>query len=289
VCLVLLAPSLVRAENLRIAPSAVVVSVTLTGTPQTGTCPFTMAVSWTATNASVCTKSGGWSGNVNASGSSSETVDSPQKTYTLTCSSNTDSRTVTWANPTQNTDGTTATLKGNKLYHGNSQASVDPGSGLSNAPIVLEPARTSYLLSGLPAGPRYVSVVATSSVSPFLDSSISNIAQTTISLPSGAATLQAGCTTPPTPKPPTAVTIAATVWDVLNTRDGPLVGQDVGTIGIGEKCLGKAPWIIQQPANAESDGYWTTPTEYWQVPKGKASLYRTPRSKELVANCQRET
>jgi hypothetical protein len=257
-----------RAAPPTVSPSAVTVTVALTGTPLTGTCGYTMNLSWTAQNASVCTKSGAWSGSgAPASGSEQVQVTAAQQTYTLQCSSNTDSRNITWVNPTQNTDGTNVSLSGNKVYHANSAANIETG-----APIVLTPARTTYLLSGLPAGPRYVGLKATGSTG--LDSAMSNLANVTITLPVGSDSVQATCTPPPEPKPPTGVTIASAVWERLNTGAGVKVGRDVGTIGLDVQCLGTEAVLLQGTV------------EYWAVPRDLVTLYRKPKSVMLLGQCE---
>jgi hypothetical protein len=230
-----------------------------------------MNLSWTATNASVCTKSGAWSGTGQASGSESVQVNAASATYTLTCSSNTDTRTINWVNPTQNVDGTTATLSGNKVFHAASAANIES----ANPPIVLTPAKTTYLLAGLPSGPRVVGVKATSSAG--IESDMSALAQTTITLPTGADTVQASCTPPPEPKPPSSVTIAQTVWDVLNApKGGQRVGRDVGLIALDVKCLGTEAYLLQGEV------------EYWKVPRTNppTQFYRKPRSAIVVGRCQ---
>jgi hypothetical protein len=217
--------------------------------------------------------SGSWSGTAAASGSRPVEVNSSQMTLTLTCSANTESALLNWVNPTQNTNGTAVSLKGNKVFHAPLANEV-----LNAPPIVIEPAKTSYLLTGLPAGVRYAGVKATSSVSPFLDSDMSNVVSWTVVLPSGSATQQLGCTTPPTPKPPTAVTIGSTVWDSLPSRDGIRVGRDVGTIGVPVECVGR------EPVTTQSQGT-DVPAEYWGVRREDVTLTRKPRSDLLLARC----
>ena len=265
------APAQAPAPTISADPKAITVTVSLTGSPMTGTCPYQMNLSWTASNASVCTKTGAWSGSGNASGSESVEVNAASQTYTLTCSSNTDSRTVSWTNPTQNTNGTAATITSNKVYHASSAANIESGT-----PITLTPAKTSYVLAGLPAGPRAVGVKATNAAGS--DSLISNIATATITLPTGVDTVQAGCTTPPEPKPPTGVTIASTVWEILRTGTGQKVGRDVGLIDLGVACLGEAALIVQGPLEGPR-------TEYWGVPRDLVRIYRKPKSQVLLGQC----
>jgi hypothetical protein len=256
-------------------PKAIVVTVNLNGSPLTGTCGYTTNLNWTASGASVCTKSGAWSGNGAASGSESVQVNSATATFTLTCSSNTDSRTLTWVNPTQNTDGTTATLSGNKVYHAASAANIES----ANPPIVLTPAKTTYVLAGLPAGPRVVGVKATGPTTQgSLDSAMSALASASITLPTGVDTVTATCTPPAEPKPPTGITIAATVWDVRNDpRGGQRIGRDVGVIQLDVACLGTEAYLTQQNGDIE----------YWKVPRTDppTKFYRKPRSAIVVGRC----
>jgi hypothetical protein len=252
-------------------PKAVAVTVALTASPLTGTCPFNMNLSWTASNASVCNKTGAWSGNAGASGSESVQVNAASSTYTLTCSSSTDSRTVSWTNPTQNTDGTAASLSGNKVFHSANSSTIES----QNPAIVLTPAKTTYVLAGLPAGPRVVGVKATGPAPSLLDSQMSSLASFTVVLPTGADTVQAGCTTPPEPKPPTAVTISSTVWEVIHNFYGNYVGRDVGTVALNQRCLGPDAYITQ------GEGI-----EYWGVPRAKVKIYRKPKSDLLVGRCE---
>jgi hypothetical protein len=261
------------APKIGATPTALQVTVNLTASPITGTCPYNTNLSWTASNASVCTKTGAWSGNAGASGSESINVNAASMTFTLTCSSNTDTRNLTWTNPTQNTDGTAVSLSGNKVYHAASAANIES----ANPPIVLTPAKTAYLLAGLPAGPRVVGVKATGSTG--IDSAMSPLASATIVLPTGADTVQAGCTVPPEPKPPTGVTIASTVWDVRRSMGtSPIaVGRDGGVSQIGAACIGDEPMLMQGE------------TEYWDVGsrnRPEIKIYRKPRSTMLLGQCQ---
>jgi hypothetical protein len=265
-----------EAPKISADPKGISVTVDLTGSPLTGTCPYNMNLSWTASNASVCTKSGAWSGTGSASGSESISVNAASQTYTLTCSSSTESKTLTWVNPTQNTDGSAAVLANNKVYHANSAANLE-----SSTPIVLTPAKTTYVVAGLPAGPRSFAVKAGTAT---VDSAMSAVASTTIVLPTGADTVQAGCTTPPEPKPPTAVTISSTVWDTKGSVQGGSlkVGTNVGGIDLGVLCRGQAPVITEGFNNVGQ------PVEYWELDKNLTRIRPgvKPRPGILVGQCQ---
>lgn len=192
------------AQHLRVNPQGATVEVTLTISPASGYCPYTAQATWSATNASVCQKSGYWTGTgVLASGSEQIEVNSATAAFTLTCSANTDYRDLTWVNPTQNTDGSAVNLQGNKVYHYSSSTGIE-----TSTPIVIAPAATSYRVTGLPAGTRYFGVKATGKQTnniAGIDSAMSNLASVTVNLPSGTKTTTVGCTTPPPPKPPTGV------------------------------------------------------------------------------------
>jgi hypothetical protein len=268
------AASTAPAPKISADPRAITVTVNLTGSPLTGTCGYSSNLSWTATGASVCTKSGAWSGNGGASGSESVVVNSATSTYTLTCSSNTDSRTLTWINPTQNVDGTAVTLSGNEVWHAASAANIES----ANPPIILTPAKTTYVLAGLPAGPRVVGIKAIGPTPNSLRSAMSALASTSITLPTGVDTVTATCTPPPEPKPPTGITIASTVWDVRNDpRGGQRVGRDVGVISLDVPCLGTEPYLTQDAG-----------IDYWKVPRTDppTQFYRKPRSAIVVGRCR---
>jgi len=261
-------------------PQALQVNVSMTGSPLTGTCGYSSNLSWSATNASTCSKTGSWGpGTVAASGSETVTVNGPTNTFTLTCSSNTDSRELTWTNPTTNVDGSSTTLSGNKVFHSNAASTIDT----QNPPIVLTPAKTGYLLTGLPAGPRVVGIKATGAAPNALDSAMSALASVNIVLPSGAITLQATCTPPPEPKPPTAVTIGSTVWDTKGKGNGLKIGTDVGFIALDVKCLGIAPQIIENAVDGAENDY-----EYWELDKNLTRIYPRvkPRPGILVGRCE---
>ena len=266
------------APKIGATPKALQVTVNLTASPLTGTCPYTTNLSWTAANASACTKTGAWSGNAGASGSEQVQVNASSVTFTLTCSSNTDTRNLTWINPTQNTDGSAVSLSGNKVYHAASAANIET----ANPAITLVPAKTAYLLAGLPAGPRVVGVKATGPTG--IDSAMSPLASTTIVLPTGADTVQAGCTVPPEPKPPTGVTIASTVWDVRRSMgtSAIAVGRDVGVIELGAACIGDAPLITQMLSDGSEAQYWDVGNRN----RPEITIYRKPRSTMLLGQCE---
>jgi hypothetical protein len=270
VLLVLCAPAIL-AQQLAVSPRGATVDVQLSVTPATGYCSYTANITWSAPNASVCLKSGYWSGSTTASGSESMSISSTSATFTLTCSANTDYRDLTWTNPTTNTDNSAVQLTGNKVYHGPASSGIE-----NTTPIVITPAATTYRVSGLPSGIRYFGVKATGQAG--VDSAMSNLVSATVALPSGVKTVTVGCTTPPPPKPPTGVTIAETVWEFTIKGQGDdqrySPGRDVGVIALGTLCLGEKPVIVEEYA------------EYWGVPRAKVKTYRKPKSSLLLGRCQ---
>jgi len=256
-------------KQLSISPRGATIDVALSVTPTTGYCPYQATATWSASGASVCQKSGSWSGQANASGSESVSIGTTSVTFTMTCSTNTDYRDLTWTNPTTNTDNSAATLTGNKVYHGPNAAEVQ-----NTIPISITPAATTYRVSGLPAGTRYFGVKALGTAG--VESAMSNLVNATITVPTGVKTVTVGCTTPPPPKPPTGVTIASTVWEYVIRGSGnnqhPSPGRDVGVIGLGTLCLFDKPVIPE--------------TNYWAVPKSEVKLYRNPKSNVLLGQCE---
>ena len=271
ILLALFAPAAIVAQQLSVSPRGATVDVTLSVTPTSGYCPYQANITWSASNASVCSKSGYWTGSTTASGSESYSVAATTATFTLTCSANTDFRDLTWINPTINTDNSPVQLTANKVYHAPSTTSIETAT-----PIVITPAATTYRITGLPAGQRYFGVKAVGQAS--VESTMSNLVSVSVALPAGAKTVTVGCTTPPPPKPPTGLTIASTVWEFTIKGQGveqrPSPGRDVGVIALGTLCLGHKPLLYEASV------------EYWGVPRAMVELYRMPKSSLLLGRCE---
>lgn len=114
--------------------------------------PVTPVLTWSSNGVTTCTASSSptdpkWSGNVATSGSISVGPITDTTTYTITCTSVSDTQAVfSWTAPTLNTDGTVLTnLAGYKLYQGSN------GVGTLVATIS-SPSATSYQLSNLQVG-----------------------------------------------------------------------------------------------------------------------------------------
>jgi hypothetical protein len=154
------------------------------GTVQTGA---NTTLTWSSTNATSCTASGGWLGSRATSGSSTTGALNTTTIYALACigAGGTANKTATvtvaavvngtatlsWKAPTTNTDGTPVTpLSGYTIYYGTSP------SALSHS-ISASATATSYEITGLAPGPWYFAVAADAKVG--TKSAMSNIGSKT--------------------------------------------------------------------------------------------------------------
>jgi hypothetical protein len=154
------------------------------GTVQTGA---NTTLTWSSTNATSCTASGGWLGSRATSGSSTTGALNTTTTYALACTGagGTANKTATvtvaavangtatlsWEAPTTNTDGTPVTpLSGYTIYYGTSP------SALSHS-ISASATATSYEITGLASGTWYFAVEADATVG--TKSAMSNIGSKT--------------------------------------------------------------------------------------------------------------
>lgn len=106
---------------------------TLTATPETITGSGTVTLTWSSTGAATCVASGGWSGQKECNGTQTLQV-SQSRTFTLKASAAMGKVTARWTKPTQNEDGTPATITGYKLFV------ADAPSGLPAATAIDLPA-----------------------------------------------------------------------------------------------------------------------------------------------------
>ncbi len=127
-------------------------------------------MTWSSTNATSCTASGGWSGSEATIGSTTTSALTATTKFTLTCTGTggtaTQSVTVTvttvagtatlsWVPPTLNTDGTpVTTLSGYHIYYGTSPSALTQSVAISDATT------TSYDMTGLASGTWYFAVAA---------------------------------------------------------------------------------------------------------------------------------
>lgn len=239
-------------------------TVTLTASPTVAVAPASITLTWSSTEASTCTASGGWSGTKALSGTQTILGVSASTTYTLTCTVGAGIAQVTWTAPTTNTNGTALTnLAGFKLYWANTSAGVSTAT----ATVINNPTATTYAVAGLSAGTWYFGARAFNTLG--LDSDLSNIASKTITLASASA--NAAVTIGTQPNPPTLVTVNQTVHEVRYGVWDTALGRNVGTIPLGVSC---------DAFMVESSG-----VKYYAVPRDKVVLTKQPKSQTLVARC----
>ncbi len=145
--------------------------ITLSANPTLVGYNSSTTLSWTVSNATSCTASGGWSGSKNASGGSqSSAALTIGTTFTLSCSgtggnasksvtvavqSVTGSATLSWTPPTANEDGSVLTdLAGYKIHYGASSRSY------TNTIVLSNPGLSTYVIDNLTAGTYYFVVTA---------------------------------------------------------------------------------------------------------------------------------
>jgi hypothetical protein len=172
-------------------------SVTLTASPASSMAPATITVTWSSTDVASCVASGAWDGPKALSGTQVFANVQNTRTYTLTCQAASGSTLASWEEPTTYEDDTPfppGEPAKYEIWHHTTSA-VESGVKVE----VAAPA-TSALIEGLPAGLRYfgAKTVTTENVA----SVLSNIAETTIVLPS--ATASATAIVLRRPKPPRA-------------------------------------------------------------------------------------
>lgn len=239
------------------------VTITLTPSVTSGVVPYSTTLTWSATNTvgtTPCTASGLWTGTKAASGSQVVTVSAPGS-FTLTCTGATDTATLSWVNPTQNTDGSALTnMAGVKVFW--SQTSTGLGSAAPNGQLG-SPTVTSYTITGLAVGTWYFGVKAYTTTG--VDSAISMIVSKVISIASASASVPVTVTTVPNPPSGVAVTVTA----AYNLRNGKPY-MVVGNVDLGTPC---GPFVARK---------WGV--DFYTVPNDKVSPPQ-PQGQVTVAQC----
>ena len=240
-------------------------TVTLSASPTQGISPVSIALTWSSTEAAVCTAGGAWSGSKAVAGTET-VVARVDSTYSLTCSTSTGSATASWTAPTQNTDGSAIPAAGKgslasfKLFHAPTAAGL-----LTATPVVIaNPAVRSRVITGLPVGQRFYALTAVNAEG--IESDLSASAQNVIVLPSASATASVVVNVKPLPP---LVTVAQTVFDLRSGR----VNKLVGSIPLGEPC---GAYVATRNGN-----------RFYAVPKSAVDFDRQPRSARVVAKCRR--
>jgi hypothetical protein len=162
-------------------------TVNLAASPSTVQTGANTTLTWSSTNATSCTASGGWLGSRATSGSSTTGALNTTTIYALACTGaggtanktatvtvgavSNGTATLSWKAPTTNTDGTPVTpLSGYTIYYGTSP------SALSHS-ISAGATATSYEITGLAPGTWYFAIAADAKVG--TKSAMSNIGSKT--------------------------------------------------------------------------------------------------------------
>jgi hypothetical protein len=245
--------------------------VTLRANQTSATGSLTPVLTW-STNpvARSCRASGGWSGDKAASGTQTLPSINANTNFTLTCSWSGGTALVRWTAPTQNTNGSALTNLGSyRIVYGTS------ASSLSQSHTVSDVTARQATIQSLTPGTWYFAVRARTTSN--VDSSDSNIATKNVTSATSAGTVAITITpsTPPptTPPPPTGVrrlTVAGTdVGDIVGSGSSAVVGRKVGTIAAGTPC-----------DTTLRVGGW------YRVPRALVIITTTPRSTDVVAQCE---
>jgi hypothetical protein len=239
-------------------------TVTLTANQTSAQGSLVPVLTWsTAPVASGCIASGSWSGTKFASGSETLAKITASKSYTLTCTWNNGSTSLTWTPPTQNSNNTPLTdLTGYKVLYGTT------AGALTQQKVISDATAGATTITALPGGTWYFAVRSVNSKQ--LESDNSNVAQKTIASASAAKTVPITITagTPPPPTP-TLKTVATSGYDVLIRNGVRVLGRVVGTVPIGTRC----------------QSYYKVGTNYYKVDTAAVTVTTTPRSNTIVARC----
>lgn len=171
--------------------------------------------------------------------------------------------TVSWTNPTANTDGTpipatgAGALTGTLVIWGTCGATAGTFGVEQGRQLVAAPA-TTYVVTGLVPGTFCFYAQARNSYS--VDSDRSNVASKVI--------------VPPKPQPPTVTTVVTYVKTVYRVTSSGGIGAVVGSIPVGTQCAGAAPVRT-----------WADGTQFWAVPRDYVT-FTTPTPDPVVSKCR---
>lgn len=159
--------------------------------------------------------------------------------------------TVSWTNPTQNTNGSTipatgpGSLTGTRVEYG---SCLGAAFGTKAGEVTVTAPATSVTITGLADGSTYC-FRAFSRNTGGNESAASNVAAKIIPMP--------------TPNPPVLSSTVTVAWDLKNGMPYRVVG----TLPLGTVCGSKV---------------WRS---YYEVPRASVTLSRQPRSTRLVTKC----
>jgi hypothetical protein len=210
-------------------------TVTLTSSTTSAISPASYTLTWSSTEALTCAASGAWTGTKPTSGTQSFTNQLATKTFNLSCMGATLPAVLTWTAPTQNTDGSPIpTLPGDpgalakyKIFHAAST------TGIATAvPIEVDASMLTYSVAGLPAGPRYFAMKATTVAG--IDSDFTPSVSKVVAGETASGSVTVTVNTKPLPP---VVTIAVAAYEGVQSGDRVLLGRRVGSIELGVGCI----------------------------------------------------
>jgi hypothetical protein len=209
-----------------------------TASVTSGISPVSTKFTWTCPAGSVGANAistgnqSAWTGSKPASGSQGLTGIKLTDTYKLDCigPAGTGSVTVTWVNPTQNTDGSPLTnLAGTRIVWGASAGT------LGNQTQVANPAATSSVVDKIPGGTWLFAVksYSTDGIESPLTSPL--VSKTITVSPPVTTSASVTITVQTQPNPPVITTIDTTAYSVNKATDA-LALNAVGTVALGVSC-----------------------------------------------------
>jgi hypothetical protein len=210
-----------------------------------GESPLATTLTWNVVGASACTASGGgtpWTGSVAASGTKNLSGITVPMTLKLDCTApaTAGKMRVTWTPPTQNTDGSPATLAGYIVSYGTAAAALNQTVNLA------VPGATAYDLTGLTAGTWFASLQAaagdcfpTAQVSCHVSLSSAVVSKAVTTTPGGALPQLSLAIDPfQVPKPPTNVVATdVTAVELRTNADGTLLATQIHLAPIRTTCV----------------------------------------------------
>ena len=168
---------------------------------------------------------------------------------------------VSWVNPTANTDGSAiptsgaGSLTGTRVEWGTCSGTA---FGTRAGEVTVPAPATSTVVQNLTPGTWCVRAFSRNTYN--VESAASNVASRTVN--------------PPVPNPPTLSVTVPVAFEINLTPSGLVkLGRDVGRVPVGTACT--EDMVV---ANNRAT--------YYAVPADAVTLYRTPKSSMLVAECK---
>jgi hypothetical protein len=201
-------------------------TISLQANPASATGSAVPVLTW-STNpvAQNCIATGGWSGPKAVAGTETLSEITVTTSYTLTCTWGSGSTTITWVAPTTNTDGSALIdLAGFRILFGKSSTT------LTNSAVIDDMTQRSATTSALTTGEWFFAVRAFNIHNGESDNS--NVVSKTVTGDTDVRTVNVTIVAPPS-----LLTIATSVFDVVQQSDGSWSPRAVvGSIAIGRPC-----------------------------------------------------